>query len=536
MATFGEAAIRTFIHGVAGLTGSCITPEFRGTQAFTDGRTVVLPAAGLWEESDFCALCGIACHEISHVWFHSVDQLPRLLKEYPWEAGARVQRAMNAVMDVADETRFARAMPRAEHLFEAAREQVLHEAMAAGSIAAAPPANVPEDHLLAVAILWTRSRSQSAVARRLKNWRRNATGLGDVVSLLSKARERKGRSSSRFKPARTRRQWLKLLDLTRRLVQVLDRLYPPQPSHGAAGGSGVGEGDAPDASRDIATATDPIARWRQDASNAASRRAVAASQGRALPDTFEWEKAADRWQDGAILGQQGASRTRVGFRQDCYDQVWPAFRQVALALASDPTLLKESGFLSGGRLARPHRAAIDGRCFRRSSWEEGPEAAVALVFDQSNSMVACLDVFLPVGAALADALLAAPNVSIAIWRYGSEVQRLAKSAELRQGHTMGGTATHLVIREAAAWLASQSERQRTVILFTDGQPDDRQATADEIIRLRRNGATVLVGAIGLSELDCARTMPGAVVFSVDPREAGASLHTAAKRLHRDAWS
>ncbi len=72
MATFGIAAIRTFAHGVAGLTDNDVAVEVRGTQAFTDGRTVVLPAGGLWEEGDFRALCGVACHEIAHVWFRAV--------------------------------------------------------------------------------------------------------------------------------------------------------------------------------------------------------------------------------------------------------------------------------------------------------------------------------------------------------------------------------------------------------------------------------------------------------------------------------
>lgn len=78
MATFGLAAIRTFAHGVAGLTGNDVAVEVRGRQAFTDGRAVVLPAEGLWDKGDFRALCSVACHEISHVWFRSMDQLPVL--------------------------------------------------------------------------------------------------------------------------------------------------------------------------------------------------------------------------------------------------------------------------------------------------------------------------------------------------------------------------------------------------------------------------------------------------------------------------
>ena len=156
MATFGLAAIRTFAHGVAGLTDNDVAVEVRGSRAFTDGRTVVLPAEGLWDEGEFRALCGVACHEIAHVWFRSTGQLPALYQQYTQAASARVQRAFNVVVDIADETRFERAMPRAQALFAAARELVLKEGLASNSVSLNPSLAVPEDQLLAVGILWSR--------------------------------------------------------------------------------------------------------------------------------------------------------------------------------------------------------------------------------------------------------------------------------------------------------------------------------------------------------------------------------------------
>src|SRR5205823_6034642 len=102
----------------------------------------------------------------------------------------------------------------------------------------------------------------------------------------------------------------------------------------------------------------------------------------------------------------------VEFRQDCYEKAWPAFKRVAQDLLTAPTIVRENGFISGGRLSRPHRASIDGRCFQRCSWEDSPSAAVALVFDQSASMRDRLPVFLPVGAALADALRSNAGVEV----------------------------------------------------------------------------------------------------------------------------
>ncbi len=334
------------------------------------------------------------------------------------------------------------------------------------------------------------------------------------------------------------KKWVTLSECQR---ELLDRLYPQpgqcsgaeemigdgQNIEGSSEGSQANEGNSAE-SGDVA---DPMAGWTSTAMSAAKRRALVAATGGAISDSFEWEQAADEWFDGGILGG-GSTFRHVAFRQDCYDQVWPAFKRVARDLATRPPSGREEGCLTGGRMSRPPRAAIDGRCFRRSSWEDGPDAAVAVVFDQSESMAECLDVFLPVGAALADALRSAPNVEVAIWRYGARVERVKRVADLRQGVTMGETATHLAMREAASWLETKSARRRAVILFTDGEPNDVAATSEAVIRLRRTGTVLLVGAIGLSELDCARSMPGGVVFSVDPRDAGSSLHVAANRLRR----
>lgn len=559
MPTYGTVAIHTFAQGVSGLTGNDVVVEVRGRRAFTDGTRVVLPAEGVWTEGDFLAICGVACHEVSHVWFRSTEQLARLYREFPTTAPSRVQKAFNVVVDVADETRFERALPRAKALFAASREQVLKDAMASNAVFIVPPPVIAEDQLLCSGILWSRSETNSVVRKKLRTWFSRAGGLREVVSILSKARETTTRSGVPFKPARTGRQWQKLVALTRRLIDLLDRLYPQQPGQDANDqetgqgndgdqGESNGSGDArdndehpsqthptphpPNPSQSSNAIADPMARWRNDAVAGATTRALTAANNGITTDSFDWQGAADSWIDGGILGGGTGVVRGVGFRQDCYDRVWPAFKRVAQDLTTGPTIVREDGFMSGGRLSRPYRASIDGRCFRRSNWEEGPDAAVAVIFDQSGSMADCLDVFLPVGAALVDALRAAPNVEVAMWRYGSRVEKVGRTAELRQGRTLGGTATHLAVLEASAWLQGKVARRRALILFTDGQPDDMAATSEAVVRLRQTGAVLLVGAIGLSELDCARSMPGGVVFSVDPRDAGSSLHEAANRLRR----
>src|SRR5262249_30720430 len=110
-----------------------------------------------------------------------------------------------------------------------------------------------------------------------------------------------------------------------------------------------------------------------------------------------------------------------------------------------------------------------------------PQAAVALVFYHSGSMAAALSTFLPVGAALADALATDTGVEVALWRYGSSVERVARSEDLRQGRTMGGTATNRAATAAASWVRSRETQLRFLVIFTDGKPDYQEQTAAEVV-------------------------------------------------------
>lgn len=534
MANFGVTTIRMFAHGVAGLTDNDVIVDIRGTRAYTDGRTVVLPAYEIRDETDFHALCGIACHEIAHVWFRSLDQLARLLQQYPPEAAGRVQRALNAVLDIADETRFERAMPRARYLFATSREQILREALARGSFFRNPPSIVPEEQLLAAAFLWTRSPARSPIRQHLKSWLRRASGLREIAKILGHAREQQ-RASARFSPIRSDCQWQRLMALARRLIELLDRLFPGQlgnESNGQTATVKSGAQGKETAPRNATEISDVLAPWFQTVIEWATRRALANKNSCAIPVSVDRRLTANQGGDGSIVGGSVGSYAGIGFRQNYYDQVWPAFKRLAQNLSTGPSLSHQDGFLNGGRLSRPHRAEIDGKCFRRSFWDEDSDAAVAIIFDQSYSMALRLGVFLPVGVALADALQAVPNVKVAIWRYGSSVERVPHSSDLRLGTVMGGTATHLAIHEAAAWLAPNPVRNKSVVLFTDGSPDNVTETTNEVVRLRRLGVAFLIGAIGLSELQCSRSMPGGIVFSVDPNNAGSSLHAAINRLRR----
>lgn len=70
------------------------------------------------------------------------------------------------------------------------------------------------------------------------------------------------------------------------------------------------------------------------------------------------------------------------------------------------------------------------------------------------------------------------------------------------------------------------------VVFTDGGPEHPDQTAAEVVGLRREGIAILVGAMRGVERECGRSMPGSVVFDVDPMNAGSSLHVALNRLRR----
>jgi hypothetical protein len=83
-----------------------------------------------------------------------------------------------------------------------------------------------------------------------------------------------------------------------------------------------------------------------------------------------------------------------------------------------------------------------------------------------------------------------------VWRCGDRVEKVGCAADLREGHSMGETETHLAVGEASAWLEGQSARRRAVVLFIGGQPDDPPATSEAVIRHAAGGGVLVAQTEG----------------------------------------
>ena len=516
------AFFRPFTAMVAGLTDCSVAIKVEGSHAYTDGHTIVLPAEGIWELSQIRVQAGVSCHEIAHVWFQSNAQLPIAYQRRPGVNAARVRRACNVVLDVADETRFERAMPRGRDLFATAHAHVLKTGLDYGRFAVRPQPRMPEEDLLVMAILWTRSEPRSSVRRVLRSWR-TVIGFRDVTTLLDRARERPRKS--RFRPQRTAVEWKRVHGIIDKLIDVLESHYPQSALPTTTTIGTIATAQSVDIETDV---------WAAGVARAMAvlAPAVEATPALGIADRVEFEQALGT-ESGAdeVLGQYLPSKERTfAFDQACYTRAYPIFKRSLREYPIGESISREEGLQIGSRLSRPGRAFVDGKCFQRRIRQVSADAAVAVLLDQSGSMADMLPTFLGAGAAFVDAIGGMSGMIAATWRFGTNVERVNDGRSLRHGPTMGGTATHLALRESVNWLLSRSEGRRTILLLTDGAPSEPDLTRVEAVRARQKEIQIAVGTLGQCQQACVASMPGCVVFQLDPDRLTSSLHVALRRL------
>lgn len=534
---YGAQALRIFAEVLAAASGNRVDVLVQGQQACTDGQRVYLPDHGIWDEDSFRAVCGIAVHEVSHIAFRSNATQKDFLSQFDQRDQPLAQACFNAVIDVADETRMLKALPRAKGLLAASSSSSLASAVDAGAIPPKPPLQPSTWQLLAAGIWLVRSEPGSSVRSTFRGWRTRVPALDDVIRILRRARDR-SRSSGTAVP-RTPAQWRRLKGLVRELIDLLRRSgLDEMPSDGTT--------DSPPGAEAV---NDPHGSWRVRARGTLVQNAGHHAAAGALADCEDWTEAVlgdgdeselDDLDDpsftgGFLLPGLFESETPIDYDHALYQQVFPAFRMTARSFPVSQTMEYEDGHRSGGAFCRPHRAWTDGKCFRRACVEEETSGAVAFLFDHSDSMADTLGMFLPVGVALADAVELA-GFEVAAWRYGTTVERMARLHDLEQPGLIGSTRTDLALGAARLWLKSRPVSYRLVVLFTDGEPDDRNAMGAEISQLRRLGAELLFGSLGMGYAQCealaAAVAPWASVFNVEPSHAASSLQVALRRIAR----
>jgi hypothetical protein len=266
-----------------------------------------------------------------------------------------------------------------------------------------------------------------------------------------------------------------------------------------------------------------------------SDQSVSDTRGRSVFDAGE-----DRDDAGVeefakrLFGDSFFDLQKVGFDHAVYARMVPLFRQSARDLVSEETTYFETKQLNG-RMWSPVRAAIpgDGRAFRRRTYVETTEATVAMLFDCSHSTKLLLPTFLPVAAALCDAIRAQSGVEVALWRFGSHVEVIS-AEELKRPKLLGATKTGEALAAARQWFTRLNNHlaAKFVFLFTDGAADDPLLADQESVLLRSMGVKLLIGAMNVEE--CKVAFPGAAIFNVHPAAAASSLKSMATRIHAQA--
>ena len=178
---------------------------------------------------------------------------------------------------------------------------------------------------------------------------------------------------------------------------------------------------------------------------------------------------------------------------------------------------------SGKRLdaSKLHRAAVgDSRLFLRSAEKKRPNTAIHLLVDMSGSMYAsipgkgelrCHQIARKAALALAVALDSIPNVNPGVSFFGGDDHdpvRIAvkhgESVQVNAGRfgvlPDGGTPMAEAIWYSAFALSKTREDRKMLIVITDGDPNNKEATKKSIELCERSGVEVVGIGVGTSSV------------------------------------
>lgn len=503
MKTYDESAVRlrTFTAALAAVCDGRVKVVCDG-RACTDGNTIHLPFPRQIISAEYHdALCGIGCHEASHIYYHSPEHFRTFVSGWDPSTSRFAADCYNAVLDVADETRFERKFALACRYFEASTTQA-----AVDWIGPTPSLPTTAQSVLVAAILKVRNRRirERFASRVVQAVFAQHIGVRQCVNILRKAVTRTGQGL----PPRTSREWCRLEELAGKLFSVF-----PNNMRQSASQSGVAQSSCQvEADGGGGSFGESFARIIR-----------AASDGR-----FELKGRTDKHvglRTGSHSGRGSSAGSHV-YQVDTNLKL--CFTRYAKLLLQAPKPVVGRASRSGPRIGDVTRVRTDGRALLARAMQRETHTSVAVCLDCSSSMHSRLKDVAGVAAAMVEALHEAGG-NVACWHFGDEARRVAR-CEMRLARDMGGTHTESVVAAARDWLAAQVESRKVLVVFTDGAPFQQDLCANEMAACRRQRVVVLAGILpGCSELFLRASMPGAELFEVG-RNLAWSFHQAIRRI------
>jgi len=464
-------------------------------RACTDGTTIHLPRPGdATDRAHLDALLGIGCHEAAHVYYDT----PRLFKKFV-EAHSPGRQPLaaecfNAVLDVADETRFERRFVRAKEHFIASTTRAALDYLAAGNVAV-DCQSTTEALVRGIFSVRAARISDPAMRRVVRDLCRRDGLTQSVCEILKLAKT----SGGGGRPNRRRAEWTRLGDLAKSLMRLFDISGLTLPSY-----------SRPSTFDDAVSALGKL--FRAIVRAAAGRTSILLGSAPSIPSLSDFFNG------------------KIGDSTPAYNKAAPYFRRYARQLleAPAPTLSRASH--SGRRLGDVTRLNIDGRVFLRPSERSDVRSAVAVCLDCSHSMQSILADAAGNAWALADALKSARG-NVACFHFGDNPVRMPLN-RMGQARLLGITRTDLLVAAASQWLASQVEPRRVIAIFTDGCACDMEAAAAASKRAKRQGVQILAGVFPGTPVEwIADSLPGAEVFEVGD-DLVSGFHQAIRRIVR----
>lgn len=493
---YGPTEVNAFARGLAHLTG--VTIKLRSGQPHTDGSTVWLDSRTTYSRGEFDAQCGVGCHEVSHVYFGTVQTA------VPWSKSIADSRGVpdkhwlahecaNVVLDIQDETRFEHVMPAAKSLFRIFylhSSGVLYDDLRHYH----PPSHTVNGVSKPLLPVWRAALLSALLTTRLGTARNDTwssdmcplrlrmlrcvvryrcrrefgnDGLKEVFTLLLSCREKQprshrgnfGRLATSWKAIRRRVE--KLFDLVLPYVQDSDKQPQPQPD---------ADGQT------VVDANDPMGEVRKGRSVQGDGRPSGVPQPGGTPPP------------GAPAGNSSDSSSRT------VEFDVPFYRRACHGLAKSAAELMETHDsmrmtrrdITGHKLGRRWTSLFtDGAVYLNPEVGTAEELSLALLVDKSSSTRRVSGRIFAAAKALA-VTMHDLGANVDCWLFGASCEHRRwhdlDSRVSLEGDTLGETS----VIAANRWLMTHPSGRKLCVVLTDGSLGDGDSSQAQM----RSGASL----------------------------------------------